>query len=213
VKLAEPLKLHFEQVPERFARDLRAIGQDLANLFPYDLAIELQGTEYVARGHCARKRIEVEGPKAERSGVKSFYDKYLNRDLHTLFPKSQPEVIPEANTNPEAEIIEFSRRYSPEDIDRLDEAGLKHRTGMNRIPDARNLGESLRTIGRLIDANKCHLTFIKKQQDHIAVEYRDADDQPQKQELTDFELNKLQRLYYKNRGSFNPIDRWKGSDK
>ena len=211
MKLAEPLKLKVDQAQGYYARALRAIGQDLLNLYPEDVEIETHGKDFVARGHCARKRIEGERPKAERPGVKSFYDKYLNRDLHTLFPKSEAEVIPEANADPQAEIIEFSRTYSPDDIDRLDEAGLKHKTGMNRLPDARSLGESLRTVGRLIDVNKCQLTLLKKEQDHVEVEYLDANDQRQNKKLTLLELYKLQQRYYANRGSFSPTDLWKGS--
>ena len=211
MKLAEPLKVKVDQAQGYYARVLRAIGQDLLNLYPQDLEIETHGKNFIARGHCARKWIERERPKEERLGAKSFYDKYLNRDLHTLFPKSEAEVIPEANADPQAEIIEFSRTYSPDDIDRLDEAGLKHRTGMNRLPDARSLGESLRTVGRLIDASKSQLTLLRKDRDHVEVQYLDANNQPQKEQLTLSELYKLQQRYYANRGSFNPTDLWKGS--
>jgi hypothetical protein len=200
VKLAEPLKLHFEQVPERFARDLRVIGQDLANLFPYDLEIELQGTDYVARGHCARKRLEAETPKTQKPTLKSAFVKLLNRDVQAPFTDSEPEVG------------EFSRSYSRDDIDRLDSMGTSHRTGMDRIPDARSLGESLRTIGRLLDINKGQLLSLARNQDHVTVEYRDQNDAPQKEELKNFEIYKLQQRFYKARGTAKVRDGWQGHD-
>ena len=203
VRLAEPIKLHFEQVPEHYARDLRAIGQDLANLFPYDLEIELQGKEYVARGHCARKRLEAETPKTQKPSLKSAFVKLLNRDVQAPLENSGTETA------------EFSRSYTAEDIDRLDSLGTSHRTGMVRIPDARSLGESLRTIGRLLDVNKGHLVSLVRNQDHVIVEYRDQDDAQQKEELKNFELYKLQQRFYKARGTVteSPPDNWKGLDK
>jgi len=79
---------------------------------------------------------------------------------------------------------------------------------MNRIPDARSLSEALRTIGRLIDANHGHLISVVRNQDRVIVEYRAKDDLPQREEITHFELYKLQQRFYKNRGTFKPVDLW-----
>jgi len=83
---------------------------------------------------------------------------------------------------------------------------------MTRIPDPRTLGESQRTIGLLIDTNNCQLTSLKKFSNRLAIEYRDVNDQPQCEEMTNFELYKLSRSYYDNRGSFKIIDKWKGRE-
>src|SRR5574341_711982 len=200
VKLADPLKLKGDLATEHYARVLRVIGQDLTNLFPQDFEIQSQGKEFVVRGHCARKRLEEKIAQTEKLSVKSIFVKILNRELH----------VPASNAEPD--IVEFSRTYTPEDIDRFDEIALSRRTGMNRIPDPRSLGESLRTIGRLLDANKGQLTLLVGNQDRVIVEYRDQDDQPQKEELKHLDLYKLQQRFYKNRGTFNPIDQWKGHD-
>ena len=115
-----------------------------------------------------------------------------------------------ARPDPGQEIVEFRRFYSSQDIDRLDQLRARLRGGRTRISDPRTLGESLRTIGRMIDANNCRLTLLKKSTDRLVVEYRDTDDQRQTEEFTNIELYKLQRSYYGNRGTFKAIDMWKG---
>ena len=205
MKLAEPLKLKNELTPGHYARVLRAIGQDLTNLFPQDLEVELQGNIYIARGHCARKRLEGEQPNDGKRGLMSYFKKLLLRDVQTIFSDSDSQSKPE--------IVEFTRTYAPEDIDRLDAIGMSHRTGMDRIPDARSLAEALRTIGRLIDANDGHLISLVRNQNRVIVKYRDKDDLPQKEELKHFQLYKLQQRFYKNRSTFKPVDLWTGHDK
>ena len=200
MRLAEPLKLKTLQAPGYYTLALRAIGQDLANLFPCDLAIEAQAGGFIVRGHCPRGRLEGEVPKTQKPALIESLGKLFRRPAESARP------------DPGAEIVEFTRVYESQDIDRLDQHRLKYRTGMNRIPDPRTLGESLRTIGRLIDANNCQLTLLKKFTDRLIVEYRDIDDQPQSEELTTLELHKLQRQYYGNRGTFKLVDKWKGRE-
>lgn len=200
VRLAEPLKIKSLQAPGYFALALRAIGQDLANLYPCDLVIEAQANGFAVRGHCPSARL---GGTAAKAASASW-----GASLRNLFrPRTASPSPP-----PQDEIVEFSRVYDSQDIDRLDQLGARYRTGMNRIPDPRTLGESLRTIGRLIDANNCQLTLVKKYSDRLVIEYRDTDDQPQHEEMTNFELYKLQRNYYGNRGTFKLIDKWKGRE-
>lgn len=198
VRLAEPLKLKTLQAPGYYALALRAIGQDLANLYPIDLAIEAQTDGFIVRGHCQRYRLDGEPSKPQGQKLAALVGK--------LFQRADAP----ARADPRDDIVEFSRTYSSHDIDRLDQAGAAYRTGMNRIPDPRTLGEALRTIGRLIDGNKCRLTSINKLPDRLIVEYQDHDDQPQREEMTNHELYKLQRTYYGKRGTFEFIDKWKG---
>ncbi len=201
VRLAEPLKLRPLQAPGYFALALRAIGQDLANLYPCDLAIDAQANGFAVRGHCAKARLEGEAPKREKPPIGELLGKLFRRAAEPARPA------------PRSEIVEFSRLYDGQEIDRLDQLGARYRTGMNRIPDPRTLGESLRTVGRLLDANHCQLTSLKQFSDRLVIEYRDADDQPQRQEMTNHELYKLQRSYYGNRGTFKVIDKWQGRER
>ena len=107
MKLAASLKLKVEFALGPYARALRTIGQDLTNLFPQDLEIELQANVFVARGHCSAKRVEGKQPSDKNSGLMLYIDKLLRRDVQKIFSNSEPEII------------EFSRTYAPEDIDRL----------------------------------------------------------------------------------------------
>jgi len=200
VRLAEPLKLKPLQAPGYYALALRAIGQDLARLYPFDLEIEPQTDGFIVRGHCPKARLEGEATKPEKPPLVDMLAKLFRRPAEPARPA------------PQAEIVEFDRIYDSQDIDRLDQLGARYRTGMARIPDPRTLGESQRTIGLLIDTNNCQLTLLKKFSDHLVIEYRDIDDQPQREEMTNFELYKLQRSYYGNRGTFKLIDKWKGRE-
>ncbi len=200
MRLAEPLKLKTLQAPGYYALALRAIGQDLTNLYPIDLQIEVLDGAFIVRGHCPRRRLDGEPTKSEGQNLSALIGK--------LFQRGEIPATPD----PRNDIVEFSRSYSSQDIDRLDQAGAAYRTGMNRIPDPRTLGEALRTVGRLIDGNNCRLTSLKKIPDRLIVEYQDPDDQPQREEMTNQELNKLQRSYYGKRGTFEFIDKWKGRE-
>jgi len=90
-------------------------------------------------------------------------------------------------SQPPSEVDEFSHIYSSLDVDRLDQVGANFRTGMTRIPDPRTLGESQRTTGRLIDANNA-TDLAQEILHHLVIEYRDVNDQPQCEEMTNFEL-------------------------
>lgn len=200
MRLAEPLKLKSLQAPGYYTLALRAIGQDLAKLFPCDLEIIAAADGFTVRGHCPRGRLDGVKAKTDKSALQSLLGKFFQRPA----PAGQPDTI--------SEIVDFTRVYNGQDIDRLDQRGARYRTGMNRIPDPRTLGESLRTIGRLIDANNCQLTSLKKFSDRLVIEYRDTNEQSQCEEMTNFELYKLQRSYYGKRGSFTPVDKWKGRE-
>lgn len=201
MQLAEPLRIRPLHAPGYYALALRAIGQDLANLYPNDLAIEFEAGSFIVHGHCTRYRLDGEPTKPQSPKLAALVGK--------LFQRADTP----AQADPRDDIVEFSRNYSSQDIDRLDQAGAAYRTGMNRIPDPRTLGEALRTIGRLIDGNKGRLTSLKKLPDRLIVEYHDRDQQPQRKELTNQELYKLQRSYYRKRGTFEFFDIWRGNEK
>ncbi|MEA2658340.1 MAG: hypothetical protein QOF64_928, partial [Candidatus Binatota bacterium] len=54
MKLSEPFKLQATESGGFHARVLRAIGQDLTELYPEKFEIERQGEDFVVRGTCAR---------------------------------------------------------------------------------------------------------------------------------------------------------------
>ena len=110
------------------------------------------------------------------------------------------------------DIATLERRYSSDEIGRLDRAGLHRRSQAGKIPDINNLGEALRTIGRIIDAEGGELLRMLKDQRRVAFDYTDKKGSIQKKEMTRSELFKAQQSYYGNRSGSTNIDLWKGND-
>ncbi len=196
MKLADdPLKLQSStEVIGFHARALRAIGQDLADLFPEKLDIERRGEDFVVQGQCTRSRLEARSPRPGWTSLKEF----LTRD------------VTELTTETKTQSVSFNRTYNPDDIFRLDEAGIRHRTGIAKIPDIRSLGEILRTVGRLVDAENAQLIRIVKDQRRISFEYEKSDGTRCNQEVTSMDLYKLQQQYYDLRGKRTMVDLWYG---
>jgi hypothetical protein len=181
---------------------LRAIGQDLAELFPQQLEIEQQEHTFVAHVRCDRKRSETKAPpppgEASRTGLRGIIHK-----LNTIRLDKPPE---------KPEIVTVNRSYNPIDISRIDEAGLHRRIQLGKIPDIHDLGEALRTIGRIVDAEEGRLEKIFKDQRRVTFEYIGRDGGAKKVQLTRDELYKIQQSYYHGRTGRGSLDLWKGKD-
>lgn len=184
VKLSEPFKLRSTDIDGYYARSLRAIGEDLTELFPEKMAIEYQGEDFVVCGHCAKSRLEARAPKPERTGLKEL----LTRDL-TLRPQETKSGS-----------VPFTRVYAPADIARLNQAGISRRSGVKKLPDIHSLGESLRTIGRIIEADQGRLIRIAKDARQVNFEYVNGVGATCKHEISRLDLYNLQKSYYDNRG-------------
>ena len=183
-----------------YARVLRAIGQDLADLFPNQLEIEQKERTFVVQVRCDRKRSESKAPiqpaEAPKTGVRGFFHK-----LNTIRVDKPPE---------KAEIVTVNRSYSPIDISRIDEAGLQRRIQLGKIPDIHDLGEALRTIGRIIDAEQGRLVRLFRDQRRVSFEYIARGGGTKKVEMTRTELIKIHQSYYHDRGGSGSLDLWKG---
>jgi hypothetical protein len=191
--------LESRQAANYYARVLRVIGQDIADLFPIQLEIEQRERTFVVRVRCDRKRSEGKGPaasEAKKSGLGGIIHKLANYRLDT--PAEKPEIT---NVN---------RSYGPSDISRLDEAGMHRRIQLGKIPDIRNLGEALRTVGRIIDAEEGRLTRVFKDQRRVIFDYVVRGGQARKVEMTLTELYKIQQSYYQTRSVSQSLDLWKG---
>jgi len=172
-----------EQTAGFYARAFRVIGQDLADLLPESLAIELRGEEFLASGFCTKSRMEeIEAARAG-VGIRKFLDKFA--DALTGPPHREPDL----------EFVPFSRTYSIRDIDLLDSVGTNRRDNHGGIPDIYSLGERLRTIGKVIDGQNGRIVKIFKDLHQIVFEYHDAEGKPRKEELNNTELYQLQQRY------------------
>ena len=169
------------------ARALRAIGQDLADLLPDSLAIELTGEDFIAQGMCNRTRLESWDADQTLSG------------LRKLSAKLRAGILKPSTREPDLDLAPFSRTYRPADIDRLDQRGNQQRAGAGGIPEIYSLGERLRTIGKLVDSQNGSIIRIFKDLHHIIFEYRDGDGNPRKGDLDNTEIYRLQRSHTSER--------------
>jgi hypothetical protein len=196
VKLTDSFKVASTEPAGYYAHALRAIGQDLAELIPQQVEIDYQGDRFAVRVRCDRRRAEKRMPQAEKTGLRNVIHK-----LATYRLDKGPEGI---------EMATVEQVYTSEEINRLDQAGLHRRTQAGKIPDINSLGEALRTIGRLIDAEEGRLIRIFKDQRRVAFDYTDKTGANRKVEWTRSELFKIQQSYYGKRSGQKSIDTWKG---
>jgi hypothetical protein len=189
VNLFELLELIMEQTTGFYARALRVIGQDLAALLPENLAIELSDDNFVANGFCAKSRME-EHAASSWMGVKKLVDRVS-------------DIIRVPNHEPDLEFVSFTRTYSVHDIDRLEHQKSNQRGDNVGMPDIYSLGERLRTIGKVIDAQNGRVVKIFKDLHQIIFEYQDAEGNARKEELSNTELYQLQQRYAAGRGGSN----------
>jgi hypothetical protein len=177
-----------------YARSLRAIGHDLTKLYPEDLEIQLNATEFLVTG------VGLTQPPHERIEHGSFIKKGWNR-LKGKESKPNLPVVPRRGER-------FTRKYTLDDINRLDEIGLPGRTNNEGKPDIYSLDERLRTVGRIVDACKATLVRVVKDRNSIKFEYRDQNGHDHREEYTNLALYKYQQRYYAERGIYTFIDPW-----
>jgi len=101
-----------------YARALRAIGQDLTDLFPKVLEIDVDGVNFEARGQShANPFLRVR----ERC-FKKVWNKLIRKDAKA------ESITSELTTET------FTRTYSPDDIERLDKHYSANRSGQKKSP-------------------------------------------------------------------------------
>jgi hypothetical protein len=196
-KLKDDTELQVSDRVQFYARALRAIGQDLSGIFPQSLEIRAQGGNFEVVGrHAARSGTGKGAPK----------DQLLGKLRAKFLGEASP---PEAKEEP-APLVDFRRTYSAADIQRLDEAGRNHRMDEKALPDIYSLGEVLRMVGRIIDSNGKRLQKVSRDNFGVRFEYEDDSGQARSGELSSLQLYKLQQQYHAERGTFVPVDNWKG---
>jgi len=197
MKLADSFKILAAAQRDVYARALRAIGQDLATLFPERLEILLKEENFIVRGQCAENRLEAKLATPPKQGFKAFCAGLLTRDVSTLTGQAKSAAV------------EFSKTYSPADISRIDEIGMGRRFAAGKMPDIRSLAEMLRTVGRLVDGRDGRLVKISKDTRRIVFEYTGADGKLCNEIMTNLDLYKLQKSFYQNRSDSAGLDPWK----
>jgi len=177
-----------------YARALRAIGQDLANLLPENFEIVLEGMNYVAHGHGLNTRQHAPKDTPVNPGAK-WWKRMIHHNSNTKPVSSQSSVV------------RFVRKYASEDIDRLNELRISQRRASGGPPDLHSLCEELRTFGRIVDSNGGKLIKVCKNKNIIKFQYRDANGDAHTEELSHLELYRIQQQYYSQR-STDPWGNW-----
>jgi len=197
MKPSQSFKILSSSSPGAYAPALRAIGQDLAELIPESVEIQVYGERFVVRGQCAKDRPATREGKPQRKGLKDFCADLLSRDVSTLSRRAKSGTVP------------FERTYFPQDVHRIDEIGMSRRFGKGKRPDIRSLAELLRTIGRLVDGQAGTLTKIQKDARRIVFEYSDGAGESHLEMMSIPDLYKLQKSYYEEREAPVALDPWK----
>jgi hypothetical protein len=192
----DELKLKSDDLGDYFAKALRVIGQDLAELIPQQLEVYYENRVFEVRVRCDRKRAEKKSPPTEKSPLKNAFHKIAT---YRLDKPSETD-----------EMAVFEHRYDSDEIGRLDRVAIHRRNQTGKVPDINNLGEALRTIGRVIDAQGGQLIRIIKDSRRVTFDYTDKTGASQKAEMTRSELFKVQQSYYQKRSGRGSVDPWKG---
>ena len=153
VSRAEPLQVS----RDIYARDLRAIGDDLESKEIEDFELKSDGINYLMR-------VEAWEPPPKKLATD-----VLIEGLHTLWQKLQRReprpVFP----------ADFEQRYTPEDIDRLDREGRTRRQPSQKMPGTESVSQILRAVGAYLDLKGTHLLELSKRGPWITLRYKTAE--------------------------------------
>jgi hypothetical protein len=190
------MKMKLKSEVHDYARALRAIGRDMAKLVPHSLELEVVENDFIVRGQVSAAQSRV----AENANP-SVWQRLQKKDGQQEPQQSAPLLLP------------FERKYTPEDVTRLDETGAARRRGPDKPPEISGLAEKLRMIGRIVNAQSGRLSKVIDDMDSVTVEYYDEQGEFRSEKYSMLALYKIQQNYYGQRGSFKPVDLWRGFDR
>jgi hypothetical protein len=182
--------MKLQLLTEQYARALRVIGQDLDDLAPESLTIEMSGNNFVARGYGKVAAASLPRLNEERRRLPAIWQK-----SH----RSSPTVEPSRSV--------FVRTYTPDAINNLDEMARGRRRSSAQRPDLHSLAEKLRMIGRILDEKNGVLINLSQDGSTITFKYRDTRGEIHSEEYSNLTLYKLQQHYYSGR-CYQPEDPW-----
>ena len=169
------------------ATALRTIGQELADLLPLILKIEVKQDLFIVTGKGLPEPTRAEG--GARKILKIVWNSLVRHDAANDIVDWQLMSVP------------FARTYSQADLRRSDNHRLEGRLGTGGLPDIYSLGERLRIVGRIVQAKGGDLVQLTKTLNSVAFEYRQPDGAVHSEEYSGEELFRLQREYYADRES------------
>lgn len=168
------------------AAALRVIGQELADLLPLTLEIEVKDKLFVITGRGLAEPVAAEGTGK----------KFLRQVWHALIRHDPAVDI----VDWQLKSVPFTRTYSLVDLWRSDRQQANKRTAVDGLPEIYSLGERLRIIGRLVYAKGGELIRLSKTLNSVAFDYRGPDNVIHHEEHSAEELYRMQRQYYTRQG-------------
>jgi hypothetical protein len=188
--------MRFVQKTIRCEVALRVIGQDLGTFLIDSLEITVEGEDFAVKGLCFAYTADAPTENREKRWQKLFS---IDRRGGEIRHKSirQP----------------FIRKYTPEDIKRLDETAKERRVDIPQIQGVSTLAHSLRTIGRVVDSSGGRLIKLVKSQDNVTLEYADANGVSHKEEQSSYSLYRKQHSEVSLRETKKEKDLWSGRDR
>src|SRR5262245_2896441 len=140
-----------------YARELRAVCQALEARHIVSLDLELKGGLYVVRG-------KVSASDYAQSSLSAFVQDFIS---------GIGSVFTGASRRP---LYEIDLAYNPQDVEKLDLQGRKHRQNAARNPDPYALAQKLRGIGSFLDyLPETTLTGISVEDRWVTVRYKTAE--------------------------------------
>jgi len=179
-----------------YARALRAIGQDLTDLFPKVLEIDTDGVNFEARGQSHANPFH----RVRERRFKKVWNKLVRNDAKAV--SISPELI----------TAKFTRTYTSGDIERLDKHFSADRSGEQKRPDNYSLAERLRTMGSIVNSKKGRLKQLRKNADQLIVDFWDQDGKIQTAKLTTVVLYRNQQSHDSQSNAVAPKELWEGYD-
>jgi hypothetical protein len=164
------------------SQSLRAIGQDLEALHVKTFDVEKHDDNYIV--WVKNKPSPPDKPP---------HRKLARTLLESIRLKLQGE--------PTAQKEDFSAptaswgnhlRYTPEDLDQLEQKGQARRTEPNRTPDGHSLSQLLRALGGYLSRRTFRLQAISWREEFVSIVYETAQGQ---RELDNFRLDSIYDLW------------------
>jgi len=177
---------------EDYASVLRVIGQDVEDLLPLYLQIEVTSGQFIVRGRGLVERSHMADNPIEN---------FLHKVWTMLIRRDAAADIVRWQLDSKA----FARTYTQEELKCCNEKGAAQRKNGSGMPDIYSLGERLRIVGRILDAKQGQLLTLLKSLHNVSFQYLDQQGEIQSEEYSADDLYRMQQDHYANRITAEPI--------
>jgi hypothetical protein len=176
---------------KEYAQLLRAIGQALEILNFGTFEMEVAEEDFVVRGTAATSSQQQEA-QALRERVRKFVWEALPGGAG-----SEAELESAMSLWP----AKLDLRYTPRDVDRLQQEGRAKRQSSAGVPDVASLSQLLRTIGAYVEQKKSRLVKISRYGESLAIHYETAGGETREESVSAGSLYEFWAELYLKRSS------------